>query len=98
MCMILLTRYHDRCSRLNLTAVCYLWQRDQSELLSEMIENGMKCILVKVAAMGLKVQNLGKGLSTMHAHFEKMHTLCGLHVCGEGNVSCCSFIILRRRV
>ena len=40
------------CSRLGLVSLSYLWQRDQTELLGEMINNGVKAIVIKVASMG----------------------------------------------
>jgi hypothetical protein len=53
------------CRRLNLTSLAYLWQRDQAELLSEMIEAGMEAILIKVAGIGLQSKHLGKTLAQM---------------------------------
>ena len=40
------------CSRLGLVSLAYLWQRDQADLLQEMINAGVKAILIKVASMG----------------------------------------------
>ena len=40
------------CQRLGLTSLAYLWRRDQSELLKEMIDSGVSAILIKVASMG----------------------------------------------
>ena len=55
------------CERLGLKTLAYLWRRDQKELLSEMIENEMNSILIKVAAIGLKVNHLGQSLSQMQS-------------------------------
>ena len=44
----------SRCSRLGLSSLAYLWRRDQSELLSEMISAGIEAVLIKVAAMGMQ--------------------------------------------
>ena len=41
-----------RCSRLGLTPLGYLWRRDQEELLDEMIQCGIKAIIIKVATLG----------------------------------------------
>ena len=43
-----------RCSRLGLSALAYLWRRDQTELLGEMISSGIEAVLIKVAAMGIQ--------------------------------------------
>ena len=53
------------CQRLSLTPLSYLWQRNQAELLSEMIAAGMEAILIKVAGIGLTTEHLGKSLSEM---------------------------------
>lgn len=50
------------CQRLSLTPLCYLWQRDQAELLSEMMAAGVEAVLIKVAGIGLTTKHLGKTL------------------------------------
>lgn len=60
------------CRRLNLVPLCYLWQRDQGELLSEMIEGGLTAILIKVAGIGLTTKHLGKTLAEMQPTFQKL--------------------------
>ncbi len=40
------------CSRLGLTPIAYLWERDQKELLGEMVAAQMESVLVKVAGAG----------------------------------------------
>jgi diphthine-ammonia ligase len=41
------------CTRLGLISLSYLWRRDQSELLQEMVDSRMVAVLIKVAALGL---------------------------------------------
>ena len=53
-------RVESVCLRLGLTPLAYLWQRDQSELLQEMVLAGMESVLVKVACLGLDKRHLGK--------------------------------------
>ena len=60
------------CRRLSLIPLCYLWQRDQAELLSEMIEAGMEAILIKVAGIGLTIDHLGKSLADMQPTLLKL--------------------------
>lgn len=60
------------CRRLSLTPLCYLWQRDQAELLSEMIDAGMEAVLIKVAGIGLKPKHLGKTLKEMQPTLIKL--------------------------
>ena len=55
------------CQRLSLTPLSYLWQRDQAELLSEMIAAGMHAVLIKVAGIGLTTRHLGMTLSEMQS-------------------------------
>ncbi|KAG2152366.1 meiotically up-regulated 71 protein [Suillus cothurnatus] len=77
-------RVEHVCRRLSLTPLSYLWQRDQAELLSEMIAAGIKSVLIKVAGIGLTVKHLGKTLNEMQDTFTRLNSLYGLHICGEG--------------
>ncbi|KAI0638098.1 hypothetical protein C8Q77DRAFT_1153777 [Trametes polyzona] len=77
-------RVEHVCRRLGLTPLSYLWQRDQEELLSEMIEAGMESILIKVAGIGLTAKHLGKTLAEMQPTLVKLNRLYGSHICGEG--------------
>ncbi|ETN76517.1 hypothetical protein NECAME_03449 [Necator americanus] len=89
-------RVEDVCRRLNLTPLCYLWERDQKDLLREMISNGLDAIVVKVAAIGLNRSHVGRKLSeainfhttTLPFQIEStlnlLHTKYGVHPCGEG--------------
>jgi diphthine-ammonia ligase len=53
-------RVENVCGRLGLTCLAYLWQRDQKELLAEIIESGLVAVVIKVAAIGI--------LRTYYAH------------------------------
>ncbi|CAJ0594085.1 unnamed protein product [Cylicocyclus nassatus] len=77
-------RLENVCRRLNLTPLCFLWERDQEELLQEMISSGLKAVLVKVAAVGLDKTHLGKSLSEMEPILMRLHAKYGVHPCGEG--------------
>ncbi|KAJ3971502.1 hypothetical protein EV361DRAFT_989549 [Lentinula raphanica] len=77
-------RVEHVCQRLSLTCLCYLWQRRQDELLSEMIEAGMEAVLIKVAGIGLTTKHLGKTLREMQPTLTKLNDLYGSHICGEG--------------
>ncbi|KAL4242079.1 Diphthine--ammonia ligase [Abortiporus biennis] len=77
-------RVEHVCRRLSLTPLCYLWQRDQGELLSEMIEAGLEAIVIKVAGIGLTPKHLGKSLGQLQPTLIKLHDLYDLHLCGEG--------------
>ena len=46
-------RVESVCSRLGLTPLCYLWEREQEGLLKEMIDNNLSAILIKTATLGL---------------------------------------------
>ncbi len=78
MCELCDSRLHinsqrpSRCQRLSLTCLCYLWQRPQDELLSEMIEAGMEAVLIKVAGIGLTTKHLGKTLGEMKPTLTKL--------------------------
>ena len=72
------------CLRLGLTPLTYLWQRDQSELLGDMIEASMESVLVKVACLGLERKHLGQSLAMMRPELERLADKYGANVCGEG--------------
>lgn len=55
-------RVEHVCSRLGLTVLAYLWQRDQFELLDEMKLAGMDSRLIKVAGAGLTAKHLGQNV------------------------------------
>ena len=78
-------RVENICERLNMTSLAYLWSRNQSELLNEMIDSGINAILIKVACFGLDPEkHLGKTLSEMKPHLKKLEGEFGANVCGEG--------------
>jgi diphthine-ammonia ligase len=78
------TRVENVCDRLNLTSLCYLWQRDQYELMSEMCQYNLDARLIKVAAIGLNSTHLGKSIQQMLPQLKKLNQLYDVHVCGEG--------------
>ncbi|XP_055298173.1 uncharacterized protein LOC129566345 [Sitodiplosis mosellana] len=78
-------RVENVCMRLNLVSLAYLWRRDQTELLQEMIDCQVHSIIIKVASLGLVPdRHLGKSLRELQSHLEKMKEKYGLNVCGEG--------------
>ncbi|KAG9019530.1 hypothetical protein FRB90_000839 [Tulasnella sp. 427] len=54
------------------------------DLLSEMISAGMDAVLIKVAGIGLTDRHLGKSLAQMQPTLQKLNSLYGAHICGEG--------------
>ncbi|THH10075.1 hypothetical protein EW145_g1577 [Phellinidium pouzarii] len=77
-------RVEHVCLRLSLTPLCYLWQRNQDELLHEMIQTGLDAVLIKVAGIGLTTKHLGKTLAEMQPTLRRLNNLYGAHICGEG--------------
>ncbi|KAK5643599.1 hypothetical protein RI129_007444 [Pyrocoelia pectoralis] len=78
-------RVENVCARLQLTPLAYLWQRNQNELLCEMIKCEIDAIIIKVAALGLEPsRHLGRSLRLLEPHLIAMHDKYGLNVCGEG--------------
>ncbi|XP_062061568.1 diphthine--ammonia ligase isoform X2 [Lepus europaeus] len=45
-------RVENVCKRLNLQPLAYLWQRNQEDLLREMIASNVQAVIIKVAAFG----------------------------------------------
>ncbi|EJS42701.1 YLR143W [Saccharomyces arboricola H-6] len=93
------TRVENVCSRLGLVVLSYLWQRDQAELMEEMclmsknisdiesntnLENKFDARIIKVAAIGLNDNHLGKSLPMIQPVLHKLNQLYQVHICGEG--------------
>ncbi|EDQ92265.1 uncharacterized protein MONBRDRAFT_14389, partial [Monosiga brevicollis MX1] len=79
------TRVEQVAARHGITVLSYLWQRDQAELLAEMVASGLEAIVIKVAAMGLMPRkHLGQTLGMLSPTLHKLHDLYEVHVCGEG--------------
>eukprot|EP00466_Bigelowiella_natans_P015110 jgi/Bigna1/33495/e_gw1.2.107.1 len=79
-------RVENVCDRLGLVSLAYLWQRDQSDLLREMVfDAGIDAVLVKVASMGLNPhKHLGKSLKDLYPFLTGEFKDMGCHPCGEG--------------
>lgn len=78
-------RVESVCTRLHVKSLSYLWQRDQEELLDEMISCDVESIIIKTAAYGLDpYKHLGKTLQQMSKTLKSLQQKYGSHVCGEG--------------
>ncbi|GAA5846650.1 hypothetical protein JCM9279_003396 [Rhodotorula babjevae] len=77
-------RVEHVCARLGLVPLAYLWERDQKDLLADMVDAGIESILVKVAGAGLGVHHLGKTLQQMQPTLLKLNNMYDTHPCGEG--------------
>lgn len=78
------TRVENVCSRLSLTSLCYLWQRDQLQLMKEMCQSGLDARIIKVAAIGLDSKHLGRSIQELFPYLVKLNQLYDVHICGEG--------------
>lgn len=72
-------RVEHVCRRLGLTPLCYLWERDQIDLLDSMIQDGVEAIIIKVAAAGLTSKHLGMTLKEVRDHLIEMGKKFGSH-------------------
>jgi len=79
-------RVEHVCKRpdINLTPLCYLWKKNQEQLLQEMFDNRIEAITVKVASCGLGESHLGKNLKELFPTFKKLHEKYQANICGEG--------------
>ncbi|XP_003389495.1 PREDICTED: diphthine--ammonia ligase-like [Amphimedon queenslandica] len=77
-------RVEDVCKRLQLVPLAYLWHRDQSVLLQDMINDKLTAVLIKVASIGLSQKDLGKTLQEMQPRLQSLNKEYGMNVCGEG--------------
>ncbi|KAE9042805.1 hypothetical protein PR003_g3608 [Phytophthora rubi] len=78
-------RVENVCTRLGLTSLGYLWRREQTELLQEMIDSEVEAILVKVASIGLQPRrHLGKTIAQLQPQLMMLKEKYQMNVCGEG--------------
>jgi len=77
-------RVEHVCARLGLVSLAYLWRRDQSELLDQMVRHQMDSVLIKTATLGLDQRHLGQSLAQVRDHLHAMNKKFGINVCGEG--------------
>lgn len=77
-------RVENVADRLGLISLAYLWQRDQLELMGEMCASGMDARVIKVAAVGLNENHLGKSLRELFPLLIKLNNIYQVHICGEG--------------
>lgn len=78
------TRVENVCDRLNFTSLTYLWQRNQYDLMQEMCQADLDARIIKVAAIGLTAQQLGKSISELFPTLVKLNQMYEVHICGEG--------------
>ena len=79
------SRIQKICDDLDISCINPLWQKDQEELLRELVKEGFKIKIVKVAAEGLDESWIGKTLN--NELIEKLLELkekYGINVAGEG--------------
>lgn len=78
-------RVQNVCDRLGIHMLAYLWQREQKQLLDDMIQDGVDAVLIKVAAIGLDPQrHLGRTLAEMRPILHDLNSKYDINVCGEG--------------
>lgn len=77
-------RVEEICARLGMTSIAYLWGREQTALLDEMIANDLNAVLIKTAVVGLGPKDLGKSLKEMRDKLFDLKEKYQINVCGEG--------------
>ena len=79
-------RVESVASSLGLTSLAPLWRLNQLAYMHDVVrEAGMKAVLVKVAALGLRpADHLGSSLSDMLPLLTRLHVKHGCHAAGEG--------------
>ena len=56
-----------------LQPLAFLWMRNQSSLLAEMVAAGLDAMLIKVAGAGLTERDLGRTLAQLQPKLERLH-------------------------
>lgn len=77
-------RVANACERLGLASMVPLWQREQGELLSEMIDYGIDARVIKVASSALHKSCLNMNLSEMREYMNHKNYKYEMNYCGEG--------------
>uniref|UniRef100_A0A0K0E1N4 Diphthine--ammonia ligase n=1 Tax=Strongyloides stercoralis TaxID=6248 RepID=A0A0K0E1N4_STRER len=77
-------RVENVCKRMGLKMLAYLWDRDQTELLDDMIQDGVEAIIIKVASCGLTSRFLGQTLRESREQLLQLKKKYDINVCGEG--------------
>lgn len=77
-------RVEDVCMRLGLLSMAPLWERDQKELLNEMVAYGIYARVIKVASSSLGKECLGMNLKELQAHINNGKFKYEVNYCGEG--------------
>jgi diphthine-ammonia ligase len=80
-------RIENVCSRLDLKSFSFLWRRaTQSDVLTQMLDDGMVAVLVRTAAPPGLVprKHLNKTIGQLQGLFMQLHDKYQFHVCGEG--------------
>ena len=63
--------------------LAFLWERDQKELLQEMVDS-IHAVIIKVACIGLTAKHLGLSLGEIQPTMLRLHGKFDVHPCGEG--------------
>jgi diphthine-ammonia ligase len=77
-------RVVNLCERLNLISLAYLWERNQKELLMDMINDGMESVLIKSCVVGLGKEDLLKTIKEAQPKLFSLEQKYKINVCGEG--------------
>lgn len=79
------TRIQEICNKLNIKCFNPLWQKDQFELLKDLIENKFNAIVIGVFAEGLNKKWLGRRINKKFVNdIKKVSEKFGISVSGEG--------------
>lgn len=79
------SRVEELCGELGLESINPLWGREGPGLLRDMVDSGMHVVVVKVAAMGLGEEWLGREIDgETIAELVELNEKYGVHVAGEG--------------
>jgi diphthine-ammonia ligase len=57
---------------MGLTVLAYLWQREETRLVQDMLDAGMDILILKTAALGLGKDHVGVSLRSIYPHLLKI--------------------------
>ena len=77
-------RVDKACALAGMRSLTFMWQRDQCQLLEDIVASGVDARIIKVASLGLNSRHLGLPLKTAKDELISLHKKLGIHPCGEG--------------
>ncbi|MEM0156056.1 MAG: diphthine--ammonia ligase [Thermoplasmataceae archaeon] len=79
------TRIEQMCTELGMISFTPLWRKSQGKVLLELLERGIRAVIVSVSAEGLTEEDLGKTIDSQYIqHLNNISRKRRINIAGEG--------------